>query len=516
MPPTRTKTSAGMETVDETVKRAQNLIKTNIQPTVSANDLVNPPAKIAPPVPTPSTNDGSRLNTLIGNVATNTQSFITSQSEEAAKAKELASLLGTQTFDGAGQRAELGEQYGIPANLARLTDIQTQLTKRNTESELTKSRIEGAAGQTLGQAGREITQEDRESAVRDAGLAAEASVLSGSIETASTIINQAMTDYYADRTATNQNMLNQLNYFSGIAAGQEKQLLEQGERIYQEEQNKLQLVQNSVSKALASGVTTPNEIKMLTNPNTTDDERLALAQLIEARGAVEMRDMEKQAANYDLAIKAEQLSKLRQPTVATRDTSIVDVNGSKQLVDTQSGEVIATFGSDVSTDEIQNAKDVQFVNTLDSLKGHPGMNKAVGTNALARWTPFKADVMTGQVSDFVGSVENVVKQLTLNTFAEAKEKGITFGATSQGEWDILGNTATKISSWKRTREDGSIFYETSEKNMNKELDTLSNFGKMDAIKKGVNPSDIGVIKTEDGLFWTKNSDGSMTQLPVTP
>jgi hypothetical protein len=143
------------------------------------------------------------------------------------------------------------------------------------------------------------------------------------------------------------------------------------------------------------------------------------------------------------------------------------------------------------------------------------MNKAVGTTGLARWTPFKADVMTGQVSDFVGSVENVVKQLTLNTFAEAKEKGMTFGAMSQGEWDILASSATKIGTWRRERDDGSIYYETSESNMNQELDNLSNFGKMDALRKGVSPADIGVLRQADGTYWTKNSDGTYTQLSVT-
>ncbi len=255
---------------------------------------------------------------------------------------------------------------------------------------------------------------------------------------------------------------------------------------------------------------------MLTNPKTTDNERLALAQLIQARGAVEMRDLEKQSVGLDLAIKAKQLAKLREPVVATRDTDVVDVNGTKQLVDTQTGEVIATFGADVSTDEIENARDINFVNTLDTLKNHPGMSKAVGTSGLARWTPFKADTMTGQVSDFVGSVENVVKTLTLNTFEEAKAKGMTFGAMSQGEWDILGKTATKIVSWKRERDDGSIFYDTSEKNMNTELDTISNFSKMDAIRKGIAPESLGVMDLGNGTYATRNSDGSIYEFSASP
>lgn len=483
--------------------------RNGIQPTVSASEIANPPASVTPPVPTVNTNTGATTSNLVGNVATNTQGFIQAQSEEAAKAKEMATLLGTQEFNAADERQGLTDQYGVTGNLSRLTDIQTQLTNANTESGVTKTRIQGADGQTLGQAQREVTQEDRENAVRTAGLAAEAAVLQGSIETASTLINNAMTDFYSDRTLKNQNMIQQLEYFSGIADEQTKQLLGKEQRKYEEDQKKVERVQTTVDSALKSGAASSKEIGMLTNPKTTDEERLALAQLIQARGAKEERDM-------DLTLKATQLAKLREPVIATRETSVVDVGGNKQLVDTQTGEVIATFGADVSTNEVNQAKDISFVNTLDTLKNHPGMAKAVGTSGLARWTPFSADTMSGQVSDFVGSIENVIKQLTLNTFAEAKAKGITFGAGSEGEWKLIGESATKIAQWRREREDGSLYYDTSEANMNKELDTLSNFAKIDSLKKGIAPTDIGVVQQTDGTYWTKNSDGTYTQLSVDP
>jgi len=277
--------------------------KTNIQPTVSASELANPPANVAPPVPLLSTNDGSRTSSLIGNVADNTQGFIQAQSEEQAKAKELANLLGNQTFDASGQRAGLTEQFGVTGNLSRLTDIQTQLAKANTASNLTKVGIAGAAGQTLSQGQRELTQEDRENAVRNAGLAAEASVLQGNIETASTLINQAMTDYYADRTSKNQNMLNQLNYFSGIADEQTKQLLEQEKRVYEADQKKIERVLDAVDSATVSGVATVDEIKKITDPTVSDDEKLSLANSIVARRA-------QQEYNLDKAIKGRQYEKL--------------------------------------------------------------------------------------------------------------------------------------------------------------------------------------------------------------
>jgi hypothetical protein len=215
-----------------------------------------------------------------------------------------------------------------------------------------------------------------------------------------------------------------------------------------------------------------------------------------------------------MAVKAEQLAKLRTPSVATRETQVIDVSGNKQLIDSQTGEVIATFGADVSTSEIQQAKQVQFVNTLDSLADHRGMAKAVGTSGLARWTPFKADVMTGDVSDFVGAVENVVKNLTLNSFAEAKDRGMTFGAMSEGEWKILGDSATRISSWRRERDDGSVYYDTSEKMFKKELDQLSQFAKMDAVRSGANPVEFGVLPVGNDMFLTQNSQGQYIEFSV--
>ena len=47
-------------------------------------------------------------------------------------------------------------------------------------------------------------------------------------------------------------------------------------------------------------------------------------------------------------------------------------------------------------------------------------------------------------NDYISSVENILNSLTLNTFAEAKAKGMTFGAMSEAEWVILANTASRI------------------------------------------------------------------------
>lgn len=253
-----------------------------IKPSVTADEISNPPAPVTPPVPQVNTNDGSRTSGLVDNVATNTEGFITAQSEEAKKAKEISSLLGSQTFDGAGVRADMGDQYGLPANVARLNDIQTQLAKANTKSDLNKVNI-ASGGQGAIQGQRSITLEDRQNAVRTAGLAAEASVLQGNIETASTLINQAMSDYYSDRQLQNQNMITQLNYYSGIADEQTSQLLEKEKRKYEEDQATIKRAQTLVDSAVSSGYLSGDDLQSvlaITDPSAQAEQ----AQIIIARG----------------------------------------------------------------------------------------------------------------------------------------------------------------------------------------------------------------------------------------
>ena len=334
-------------------------------------------------------------------------------------------------------------------------------------------------------------------------------MLQGNIETGRSLARDAVSIALADRQFKANAMIQQINDLKEIVNEETRQMLVSEERTYQEEIRTIQRTEKAVDMAMASGAATGNDVRFLTDANTSAEEKLAMSQLIIANASKQERDI-------NLAVKAEQLANLRKPTVITRDTDLIEVNGQKQLIDTQTGEVIASFGADVPNDEIQKAQKTQFATTIDGLSGHPGLSKAVGPSALGRFTPFRADVLTGQVSDFTGSVENVVKTLTLNTYAEAKERGLTFGAMSEGEWRILGESATKLAQWRRERDDGSIYYAISEKAFKQELDTLGQYAKADAIRSGADPAQVNSLQTEDGLYWTINSNGSYSTIPVMP
>jgi hypothetical protein len=209
----------------------------------------------------------------------------------------------------------------------------------------------------------------------------------------------------------------------------------------------------------------------------------------------------------------QQLANARQSSVKLAPTQVIDQGGRKLLINSQTGEILKDFGTtNVATDVLQMAQKAEYISTVDALKNHAGISKSVGVTGLARFTPFKVDVMTGQVADFTASVEQLASGLTLTSLIQAKEQGATFGALSDGEREVLAKAGTKINAWKRERDDGSVYYAASEKDFKRELDKISNFAKLDYVLKGGSPTDVGLVQMKDGTWWTENSDGSKTQI----
>lgn len=197
-----------------------------------------------------------------------------------------------------------------------------------------------------------------------------------------------------------------------------------------------------------------------------------------------------------------------------RDTQVVDMGGDRKvLIDSQTGETIRELSSAETSFTEQAAAEAQsFIEEVGNLKTHRGMAKAVGPTGIARFTPFKIDVTTGDVADFVGTIDQIIPTLTIDKLLDAKAQGATFGALNEQEWGALQASGSKLSSWRKEDEKGNVFFQASEKSVKKELDKIQNFAKLDYIIKGGSPQDVGVQLMQDGSYWTVNSDGSYTKL----
>src|SRR3990167_3516315 len=107
------------------------------------------------------------------------------------------------------------------------------------------------------------------------------------------------------------------------------------------------------------------------------------------------------------------------------------------------------LAAEVTSEVLQNK-----ISLIDSLLGHRGLNKAVGPSFLGRITPFKIDVLSGDVQDFSAGVAQLVNKETIDTLINLKARGGTLGALSDQERILLQSAATKIGSWERVDDEG--------------------------------------------------------------
>lgn len=104
---------------------------------------------------------------------------------------------------------------------------------------------------------------------------------------------------------------------------------------------------------------------------------------------------------------------------------------------------------------------------------HPGLNSAVGATPFGRIAAI--DVL-GAKDDFIGSVQQLVSQETIDTLVNLKARGGTLGALSDQERVMLSNAATKIGGWAMTDPDTLKVtgYDIDEASFKEELTLLKN------------------------------------------
>ena len=240
-----------------------------------------------------------------------------------------------------------------------------------------------------------------------------------------------------------------------------------------------------------------------------------------------------------------------------------EVGGVLYRTDPTTGEATPVVGGTASVGEKATAMAKSNIDTLDVLVKSPAINSVVGPSAFSRAAGttggvlgrFAAgalggatagaaggalfggigafpgaiaggliggttlalqgtgDKLTGERSNLIAGIEQVRSQLTLDELVNAKARGATFGALSEGELGLLASSGSKLSTWAKTDKDGNVIgYNTTEVNIRKELDKINNFQKLDYLLKGGSPDTVGVFTTPDGHYDVQNSDGSITRL----
>lgn len=150
---------------------------------------------------------------------------------------------------------------------------------------------------------------------------------------------------------------------------------------------------------------------------------------------------------------------------------------------------------------LQNAKGAipvmqDKIDAAEALKNSAGLNSRVGTGIFSRTSKNwygaigkastivglpgtiedATDKYSGAGNDFAAGVHKLTNGLTLQNLIDAKAQGATFGALSEGELNLLADSATKISDWeiKDGKGNGEGIWNIDEKDFIKEIDNIQN------------------------------------------
>jgi hypothetical protein len=181
-------------------------------------------------------------------------------------------------------------------------------------------------------------------------------------------------------------------------------------------------------------------------------------------------------AKLDLQLKQLQIAK------AQKELSLLGEPTPAETKATKAALLEAKSSIPVMQDKIQ---------AVDVIKNLPGLVSRVGTGIYSRapqsflggvgqlsvgaLTP--EDVLSsvsGSGQQFAGAVHKLTGGLTLQTLIDAKARGATFGALSEGELKILSDSATALNDWeiKDDNGKGTGFWDIDEGSFKKEMDTI--------------------------------------------
>ena len=122
----------------------------------------------------------------------------------------------------------------------------------------------------------------------------------------------------------------------------------------------------------------------------------------------------------------------------------------------------------------------QRLDTINSVLDSNALSLMVGPNFLSRRSILNAAAysnFSGEADLIASKVKQITSQETLNALINAKAKGATFGALSEGELKILSDSATILNDATKTNSLGQTYFDMSEAAFKEELNRFKTMAK---------------------------------------
>jgi len=396
------------------------------------------------------------------------------------------SRLGVNQFN--QSIADLSSQRGSKLAAYNQTIAQQRAEQANLEAGA------GAKGLTTAMLGGQqaalarVREAENQTAAAEIGLL-DAQILGtqGKLEAAQNAANRAVDLMYQDREATVNTKLKQIELYTPLFNANEKKkadavtfaLNKENERLQTEKDN-TKAIENMVINASSQSAPqdlvnrarkakTPSEAAMILGQYAGDYYAIEKAKL-EIRklrgetigtggigGGVPGREMVAGVPTDSPAYSwldqynagAMSLEDIYSKIGSSKTAEVVKNNLSK-LIAAQGGKRV------LKMDDTQIAAINDQIKNIDDLLGTSGYNYKVISGAVQGGALGVGGRITGAKGDALAMARNLVSNQTLQALADAKAKGVTFGALSEAELNAVANSASRIASKIIKNEAGEI------------------------------------------------------------
>lgn len=443
---------------------------------ITFNGLGNPEQPIQTP---PAQTSVEPLATFTAPTAQETQALNTAQTNANTSEQDyMDALFGGSTIESSTLKAE--EKAGLPQLQTQLTDITNQIMKTDLDFRREREMLQTEPGLTTAQRQARLADVTRKQSSQLADLEVIRSARSNTLTNAQSIIQKKVNAEFAEQ----EKNLNGLKFLAERADGKLKTQLD---AVAKKEERAFNVAKSEFEKVESE------KLQLVRNAQANGADNATMSAILSSKT---LQDAYKNAGRFGMSIddqiKQAQLNKIRS-----------EIPADLPEAEKEKAVVIA-----------------DKINAFDSiLNNRLGLKLSVGPTRLNRMAG-ALDVTSGGIGakqEFIASVEQLVSEETLNSLINAKAKGATFGALSEGELALLKQTASKIGKWSKTDKTGKVVgYEAPESAFLQELNTLKNL-QIKAYEKAtgttyqkqpafqVNPQTGAIIinaEQDDESFWS--------------
>ena len=448
----KTLTSAGMETMNETVSRAKEMVNTSSDNQASESLSAPDVSKIespATPLTTPETGATptplEEFTTVTPEMVAEQQALRERRAAQTATGQDLyEGLLGLGTKGQATIQAE--QEAGIGRLSTELTDVENEIAQKSLRFRRDRERIETQGG-TVAQVNAKLNEVSRKQNREIADLEVIRAARSNSLTNAQNLVNRQIELEFGDKIA-------QVNALKFIYDENKESLTKEEDRLLQQtikrEERAFEVASNEFARLKDAQYTmleyakengAPNNVlKSILQSETAEGAALAAGQygvdpVRQANLANTYNQIKVRNAELDLKRNQIALSQLSDAQKAAEEESV-----EKEL---QKVEAEAALSN------LQLISDIYKINPDGSTEIHPGFSGAVGAGigktfrGVANAIPFVSVDTEGATSgtskaDFIGTHEQIKNSLTLENL------DLMSGVLSETDIKILSSAATKL------------------------------------------------------------------------